>query len=141
MKSIFTLSAAFILTAVIFTSCVKGNIYTGGDSESYWLSQERGQVVYSSNTCNYYVVETANGYTIMRTYGTYRPSEGSIIYGRLSVTGTRDYYNRTYGTVYTGSVTDYWLNYYDAQDALDYYCPLGKSEVRVFQNAGTEKTK
>ncbi len=134
MKRIFTFSILSLFTALLFTSCVKETIYSGID-EGYWLSRERGEVVYSSSTCNYYVVETASGYTLIRTYGSYRPVEGSIIYGNLSATGTRDLYNRTYGVIFTGSVTDYWMNYYDAQDALDYYCPLGKNQVREFKKS------
>ena len=36
-------------------------------------------------------------------------------------------YNYSSGVVFTGTVTDYWLSYTEAQDALDYYCPYGKS--------------
>jgi len=80
-------------------------------------------------------VETFNGYNIVRTYGGYKPYEGSIVYGNFSATGTRDFYNRSSGIVYTGTVTDYWLSYVDAQYALDYYCPVGKGATREFKKA------
>jgi len=138
MKRIFTISVLSLFTALLLTACVKDRVYSGID-EGYWLSKERGEVVYSSSTCNYYVIETANGYTLVRTYGSYRPSQGSIIYGNLSTSGTKDLYNRTYSVVFTGTITDYWMNYYDAQAALDYYCPLGKNQVREFKTSGVTK--
>ena len=82
-------------------------------------------MVYSDSYCNYYVVETASGYTVIRAYGGYKPFEGSIIYGDFSFRGTADIYNRSTGVIFTGTVTDYWLTYFEAQDAVDYYCPLG----------------
>ncbi|KAK6020989.1 hypothetical protein OSTOST_13349 [Ostertagia ostertagi] len=106
--------------------------------EDYWLSRERGEVVYSDSYCNYYVVETASGYTLIRAYGSYKPYEGSIVYGDFSYTGTSDMYNRSSGVVFTGTVTDYWLSYYEAQDLIDYYCPLPYEKISV--NLGKRKT-
>ena len=131
MKKIFTLSAVVLFIAFIFNSCIKN--VNGGINESYWLSKESGQVVYSDSYCNYYVVETNNGYTIIRTYSGYKPYEGSIVYGDFSFYGTHEIYNRSSGLIFTGTVTDYWLSYAEAQDALDYYCPLaGKNQTREF---------
>jgi hypothetical protein len=66
-------------------------------------------------------------------YGGYRPYQGSIVYGDFSSYGTYDIYNRSAGLVFTGTVTDYWLSYTQAQNALDYYCPLaGKGQTREF---------
>ncbi len=123
MKKIFTLSSFLILTAVLFTGCYKQ--HDGGFNESYWLSKERGEVVYSDSYCSYYVVQTYNGYTIVRSYSGYKPFEGSIVYGDFSYSGTHDIYNRSNGVIFTGTVTDYWLTYFEAQDAIDYYCPYG----------------
>ena len=122
MKKIFTISTLVLLSAIFLTSCYKQR--DAGFNEDYWLSKERGEVVYSDSYCNYYVVETASGYTVIRSYGGYKPYEGSIVYGDLSYTGTGDIYNRSSGVVFTGTVTDYWLTYYEAQDMIDYYCPL-----------------
>ena len=131
MKKIFTLSAVVLFTAIIFNSCIKSTDH--GFNENYWLSKESGEVVYSDSYCNYYVVETNNGYTIIRMYDGYKPYEGSIVYGNFSSYGTHDIYNRSAGLVFTGTVTDYWLTYTEAQDALDYYCPLaGKGQTREF---------
>ena len=131
MKKIFTLSAILLFVSFAFNSCVK-NVNVNTD-ESYWLSKERGQVVYSDSYCDYYVVETNNGFTIIRNYGGYRPFEGDIVYGDFSYYGTHSIYDRSARLVFTGAVTDYWLTYTEAQDALDYYCPLaGKNQTREF---------
>lgn len=124
MKSILTFSSLVVLLAFTGLGCYKQ--YTPS-ADSYWLSRERGEVVYSDSYCNYYVVQTAAGYTIIRSYGGYRPVEGSIIYGDLSYAGTQDLYNRSYSVVFTGTVVNYWLSYAEAQTAIDYYCPLGKT--------------
>jgi len=134
MKRLFTLSALTLLTAVILGSCSRSG-YNSGYDESYWTAKERGEVVYSDTYCSYFVVETANGYTVIQAYGTYKPYEGTIVYGNFSSRGTRDMYNYSTRTVFTGSVTDYWLSYSEAQDALDYYCPAGKAGKREFKTA------
>lgn len=143
MKKIFILPAFFILISMVLTSCVRDSSIYVNNEENYWLSKERGEVVYSDPYCNYYVVETFNGYTIIRSYGGYKPFEGSIVYGNFSNMGTRDMYNRSSGYVFTGTVTDYWLTYIEAQDALDYYCPLvgGKGAKREFKKSTIKEEK
>ena len=123
MKRIFTLSAILLSITLFLSSCVKNSVPV--NNENYWLSKEQGEVVYSDTYCSYYVVETYNGYNIVKTYGSYKPYEGSIVYGNFSNRGTREMYNYSSGVVFTGTVTDYWLSYVEAQDALDYYCPYG----------------
>ena len=131
MKKIFTLSV-IAFAALFITGCVK--TYVGNDN-SYWLSKEKGEVVYSDSYCNYYVVETYYGYNIVQSYNGYKPYEGALVYGNFSARGTRVFYNYSTDRVYTGSVTDYWLTYTEAQDALDYYCPVGKNAKREFKTA------
>jgi hypothetical protein len=130
MKKTFTLSVFTIIAAIFLQSCLKDSNY--GINEAYWLSKERGVVAYSDSYCNYYVVETNNGYNIIRSNGIYKPSETSIVYGDFSYRGTREFYNRSSGLIFTGTLTDYWLTYTEAQHALDYYCPVGKGQTRVF---------
>jgi len=131
MKKIFTISALLLASVLLLASCVKN--YGGGNqgsfNENYWLSKEQGEVVYSDSYCDYYVVETINGYTLIRAYGNYKPYEGSIVYGDFSYLGTKDIYNRSTRNLFTGTITETWLDYYEAQDALDYYCPYGKGDV------------
>lgn len=139
MKRIFTLSALVMVVAIFFSSCVRDQL--PNNNENYWLSKEQGEVIYSDSYCSYYVVETYNGYNIVRAYGSYKPYEGSILYGNFSSNGTRDLYNYSTGVVFTGTVTDYWLSYAEAQDALDYYCPLagkGTGVKREFKKAVTQ---
>ena len=133
MKRIFTLSAITLFSAIILGGCVK-NLNVGFD-ESYWLAKERGEVVYSDSYCNYFVVQTYSGYNIVQSNGGYKPYEGAVVYGNFSNRGPRDMYNRSTGYVFSGTVTDYWLTYAEAQDALDYYCPVGKNAKREFKTA------
>ena len=123
MKRIFTLSAILLSITLFLSSCVKNSVPP--NNENYWLSKEQGEVVYSDTYCSYFVVETYNGFNIVKAYGSYKPYEGSIVYGNFSNRGTREMYNYSSGVVFTGTVTDYWLSYVEAQDALDYYCPYG----------------
>jgi hypothetical protein len=136
MKRIFTLSAVVLMASLIFVGCVRDTL--PNNNENYWLSKEEGEVVYSDSYCNYFVVETYYGFNVIRAYGSYKPYEGSIVYGNFSSAGTKDFYNSSNGVVFTGTVTDYWLDYYEAQDALDFYCPLagkGTATKREFKKA------
>jgi len=119
MKRIFTLSLVTIALVTIFSACVRDRQYI---DESYWLNKERGQVVHSDPYCQYYVVQTDFGYTILRSFSSYKPYEGSVVYGNFSSYGTRDFYNRSNGEIITAEVKEYWLSYFEAQDAIDYYC-------------------
>ena len=119
MKKIFTLSFIAIGLVVFFTGCVKNRGYI---DESYWLSKERGEVVFSDSYCHYFVMETYYGYTILRAYNGYKPYEGSIIFGNFSNYGIRDFYNRSNGVIFTSEVKEYWLTYSEAQSAVDFYC-------------------
>ncbi len=140
MKKIFTLSALVLLAAVFLASCGRSD-QPANNNQNYWLSKERGEVVYSDSYCSYFVVETYNGYTIVQAYGNYKPYEGAVLYGNFSNRGTRDMYNQSSGVVFTGTVTDYWLSYTEAQDALDFYCPYGKGTTvkREFKKSSFSK--
>ena len=126
MKKIFLLSSIALFTAFILASCTRNDVPRNTD-ENYWLSQERGDVVYSDPYCSYYVVETYYGYTIIRSWGSYLPYEGSVLYGNFGNFGTRDFYNRSSGIIITGEVVEYDLSYVDAQYAIEYYCPSFKA--------------
>ena len=119
MKKIIILSALTFTLTVFLTGCTKGDL---GYDENYWLSKERGVIVYS-DYCNYYVVETAYGYTILRAWDSYKPIEGAIVYGNFSNYGTQDFYNRSSRLVFTAEVKEYWLSYNQAQQSIYYYCP------------------
>lgn len=142
MKKIFTLSATLLLAVVLISSCAKDKIVVT-NNENYWLSKEEGEVVYSDPGCNYWVVETYNGYNVVNTNSGSKPYEGDLVYGNFSSRGTRDMYNFSGKFVFTGTVTDYWLSYSEALDALDYYCPIyGKAgETRVLKQSTQIKKK
>lgn len=121
MKRIFTISALLIATSIFLAACSKRG-YDYGYDEDYWLRQERGVVVYSDSYCPFYVVETYNGYTIIRSTSGFKPFEGSVMYGDFSRRGYRDFFNRYDRMVIRGEVTDYWLTYGEAQYLIDNMC-------------------
>ena len=133
MKNIFTFSLVAIFISVFYTGCIKEN--TGYD-ENYWLSQEQGKVVYS-DYCDYFVVETAYGYNILRALSSYKPPEGTIVYGNFSNYGVRDFYNRLSRRIFTADVKEYSLSYNGAQQAVYYYCPYGRNQ---FNKASSDTT-
>jgi hypothetical protein len=118
MKKIFTLSAV-LFTAIIFSSCTKQNVYE--IDERYWLSKERGEIVYASYSCSYYIIETPNGYAIVSSLSA-KPYVGDVLYGDFSYYGVKDIYDRSGGLIISGDVKEYWLTYSGAQDAINYYC-------------------
>ena len=122
MKKIFTLSFFLILSVAFLAGCTKrGYGYDNGNDLDYWLNKEYGVEAYSDNYCPYYVVETYNGYTIIRATG-YKPYEGDEIYGDLSYFGYRTFYDYTDDSFLKGEVTDYWLSYAEAQYLIDNLC-------------------
>jgi len=131
MKKILTYSIVVVLAAVLFTSCTKERVYS---DNNYWLSQERGDVVYSSNSCGYYVVATNYGYTVIRNLDGLRTYDGDIMYGNFGGYGSRDFYNYTANVVTRGTVVDYDVSYSAAQADIDYYCPYGKAAIRESSN-------
>jgi len=138
MKKIFTYSILAALAVVLFTSCRKEAVVVYDDS-SYWLSQERGWVVYSNNSCGYYVVETNYGYTIIRNLDGLRTYENDVMYGNFGAFGIRSFYNYTADVVTRGDVVEYDLTYNEAQAAIDYYCPYGKATgLKIRQSASTQ---
>ncbi|MEO6671270.1 MAG: hypothetical protein ABIN36_17435 [Ferruginibacter sp.] len=139
MKKILTYSAVAALVAILFTSCVKETVIV--DHGPDWLSQERGEVVYSSNYCGFYVVETNYGYTIIQNLDGLRTYDGDLLYGNFGAYGSRDFYNYTVDLVTGGNVLEYDLTYYEAMDAIDYYCPVGKSNGLKIRQTATSQNK
>jgi hypothetical protein len=138
MKKIFTYSIVTVLAAVLFTSCSKERVY---DDNSYWLSQERGHVAYSNNSCGYYIVETNYGYTIIHNLDGLRTYEGDLMYGNFGAYGTRNFYNYTANVITSGAVVDYDLSYNEAQVAIDFYCPYGKANGSTIKESTTSQSK
>ncbi|ULQ52279.1 hypothetical protein [Flavihumibacter fluvii] len=108
---------------LLLAACTRQDISPGPPiDESYWLTRERGIIAYSDFSCNYFVIETYNGYTLARIWGGYAPSRGSIVYGDFSRYGVHTIYNRSEGYLMQADVLDYWLNYWDAIDQMDWNC-------------------
>ena len=137
MKKIFTYSIVVVLAALIFTSCTKERVY---HDNAYWLTQERGNVVYSSNSCGYYVVETNYGYTIIRNMDGLRTYDSDVMYGNFGGYGSRDFYNYTANVITRGTVVEYDISYNAAQDAINYYCPYGKAAALKIRESGNVKS-
>lgn len=119
MKKIFTITSLLALSIVFLAGCTRRGY---SNDEDYWLSKERGVVVYSTSYCPYYVVETGGGYTVIESSTSYTPYENDVVYGDLSRTGYINIYNRSSGNVESGRVVDYWLSYNDAQYMIDHLC-------------------
>jgi len=117
MKKIFTLSTFAVAISIFLTSCVKETSF----NEGYWLSKQRGEVVFSSSSCPYYLVQTNLGYTIAASLNS-KPFVGEVLYGDFSYYGLKDVYNRTEGIIISSDVKEYGISYKGAQHALDYYC-------------------
>ena len=138
MKKIFTYSILAAFVAVLFTSCAKEKVVVY-DDHAYWLAQERGDVVYSNNYCGFYVVETNYGYTIIQNLDGLRTYDTDVMYGNFGGYGTRDFYNHTADVVTQGNVLEYDLTYNGAQDAIDYYCPTGKTNgLKIRQSINSQ---
>lgn len=116
MKWTFTLA---LLSTVLLTSCMKSNLQVIDERE--WLSQERAVVVYADPYCDYFVVQTYNGYSIVENWS-FTTYNGEVLYGDFSNWGTRTIYNRSRGALMRVDIKDSWLSYYNAMDGLAYYC-------------------
>ena len=113
-----------IPVVVFFTSCRK-EFVDGPETvidESQWLNRERALVVASDINCQYFVVESYNGYAVLKTWDGYVPFEGSVMYGDFSSWGVKTFYNRSERHLTRADVREYWLGYYDALDEMEYQC-------------------
>jgi hypothetical protein len=118
MKRILSL---VLLSTLFLAACRKSALQPVPIDESRWLQKERGVVVYSDFSCDYFVVETFNGYSILQNWSL-RPFTGDVLYGDFSRWGVRDVYNRSRGSLMRVNVRDYWLSYFAAHDRLSWYC-------------------
>ena len=82
--------------------CTMMTIHTG-------FRRSRGDVVYSSNACGFYVVENHYGYTIIQNLDGLRTYDGDIVYGDFGAYGTRTFYNYSADVLTRGNVVEYDL--------------------------------
>ena len=113
----------FVLPAVLLLASCRRVVYAPTEQfdESYWLNRERGVVNYSDGYCPYFVVETYNGFSILKANG-YAPLINEVLYGDLSGSGFKTFYNRTQGYLLQAEVKEYWLSYWDAIDGINWFC-------------------
>jgi hypothetical protein len=119
MKKILLL---LIPVTLFLVSCSKQEIVRPPLDESYWLRKERGIVISSDFSCDYYVVETARGYSVLRSWGGSAPFPGDVLYGNLSNYGVTTFYNRSSGYLMDADVNDFWMSYFAAMDQVQWYC-------------------
>lgn len=127
-----------LLPAVVFlASCSKEDIQRPAVNESEWLRKERGIVMGSDFRCDFFVVEMARGYAVMRTWGGFPPLRGALIYGDFNRFGVQTFYNRTEGYLMNADIRDFTPSYFMALDQANWYCnPLGGA----FGNAAADST-
>jgi hypothetical protein len=119
MKKIAVYLIPILILAI---SCSKDDIPRPPVDESVWLQKERGIVVASNFDCDYFVVETQRGYSVLRNWGGFAPFRGTVIYGDLSSWGLKTFYNRSEGYLMNADVRDYWMGYFQAMDLMQYSC-------------------
>jgi hypothetical protein len=83
-----------LLSTLLISACRKSDLQPLPIDESQWLQKERSVVVYSDFSCDYFVVETFNGYAIVQNWSQ-RPFTGDVLYGDFSRWGVVDVYNRS----------------------------------------------
>ncbi len=112
----------FFPLLLLLVSCAKQDLVGPPVDESQWLGKERGIVVASDFSCEYFVVETLSGYMVMRTWGGSAPFQGSVIYGDLRNWGVKTFYNRSGRYLFNADVRDYGVSYFYAMDQVQGLC-------------------
>ena len=82
----------------------------------------RGVVAHRISGCDYFVVQTRNGYDLLEWYGDYEPDKGDVLIGAYESYGFHDVYDETVdqnSRVYT---EDYWLSKSRALEELAEHC-------------------
>jgi hypothetical protein len=112
-----------IMSILFFSSCRKGDIIAPVPiDENYWLQKDRGVVVYTDFSCDYYIVETRAGYSVLKTTGGFVPYNGDVLYGDLNRWSYGEIYNRSTGRLIRAKVIEYWLSWFGARDIVVYQC-------------------
>jgi hypothetical protein len=107
---------------LLFSSCSKNDAEMLPINEGEWLSKERGIVVASDFSCDFYVVETRDGYLLLRAWGGFPPQYGAVLYGDFSNWGVNRFYNRSEGYLLDAEVRDYRSSYFSAVDQMNWNC-------------------
>lgn len=69
----------------------------------------KGVVVYKKSGCDYFIVETNMGYSLLEWYGGNDPDRRDILVGDYESYGFKDIYNLTMDSELRVYVEDYWM--------------------------------
>lgn len=70
----------------------------------------KGSVVYYKSGCDYYIVETPAGYSLLEWYGGNDPSVGDVLVGSFESYGMKEIHNLTADSETSVWVEDFWLS-------------------------------
>jgi len=70
---------------------------------------KKGVVALNRSGCDYYIVETVLGYSLLEWYGGNNPDKGDVIVGDIESYGMKDIFNITDDREGRVWVEDYWL--------------------------------
>lgn len=113
----------FVMPLFFLAACSKQGVGPRPPiDESYWLSQDRGIVAYSDFGCDFFIIETYNGFSLLRNWGGIPPLRGSVVYGDFSRYGQATIYNRSEGYLMQTDIREYWLTYWEAIDQMNWNC-------------------
>ena len=122
MKNNFKMFIVLMVSVLALSSCSKEYIAAPID-ENYWMQKERAVVAYSDFSCDYYIVQTNFGYSVIQNFSGITPFVGDVLYGDFSRwTGFSDMYNRSNKRIITGRVKEYWLSWFTARQIVANYC-------------------
>ncbi len=82
----------------------------------------KGEVVYHATGCDYFLVETKMGLTVLEWFGGNDPARGDLLAGDFESYGMHDAYNLTADSDLTVWVEDYWLSVDQALETLSQNC-------------------
>ena len=70
----------------------------------------KGVVVFYQSGCDYFIVETTMGFSLVEWYGGYDPSKGDVLFGDFASYGFTDIYDITADSKIHVWREDYWLS-------------------------------
>ena len=82
----------------------------------------QGVVVYRHSGCDYFVVQTKQGYDLLEWYGGWDPDKGDVLIGKFEEYGMHDIQDDTADEKLTVWVEEYWLSRTDALEQLLEQC-------------------
>jgi hypothetical protein len=87
------------------------------------LSATAGRVVYRESGCDYFVVETSGGHSLVEWFGGSFPEVGDILRGDFQHFGFTDVYNETRRADMHIWIDDYWLSESSVAEKFRWKCP------------------